>query len=186
MANLSPLSYGQANDVIFVGPDYLFAGQLDKINDSAVIWKNGTRQLPYAIGTNTWLSRLGFNAPDLYAVGSVGGWAAFFRNSNYTSLSVDNSDASGIAFKGDDVYISGYVNDSNGNANAVYWKNGVLTMLANKYSYAVASGIAIAGDDVYIIGTIYEDFTYKAVYWKNGIQVQLSPSGNGYAIVVSK
>jgi len=184
LVNIAPNSYGFANDIIFSGSDFYIAGQLDRNNDSAVIWKNGILQPPYAIGSNTRLVKIAFNGLDLYAAGIYGGQAAFYKNSAVTTLTNVNSGTSAVTFKGNDVYITGAITDSKGNSNAAYWKNGTITILADKYSSAVANGIAFAGDDIYIIGTIYDNGKYVAVYWKNGVQQQLSPSGFGYAIAV--
>ncbi|MCD8741002.1 hypothetical protein LT679_10350 [Mucilaginibacter roseus] len=70
------------------------------------------------------------------------------------------------------VYISGYVYDSEGYI-PVFWKNGELNQLEPR---AIASDIFATGDDLYISATINEGSYGTAAYWKNGKLVRL-PGG---------
>lgn len=90
-----------------------------------------------------------------------------------------------IAVQGSDVYVAGTTYD-NRRQCAAYWKNGVVTVLANQYTSAMATGIAVAGNDVYVTGFIHDNNTGYAVYWKNNSEVRLSVGGSCNAIVIGK
>ena len=81
-----------------------------------------------------------------------------------------------------DVYAAGYITTSNGSGGvsevAAYWKNGVLTRLADSLSFSEATGIAVSGNDVYVVGYVTSPTnigTENAVLWKNGVATMLSP-----------
>jgi predicted RecA/RadA family phage recombinase len=78
---------------------------------------------------------------------------------NGTPVYIDQGDITAMAVAGDDVYLSGYINDT----TAVYWKNGVRTILSPN---ALTTGIAASGSDVYVTGRE----NGNAVYWKNGVK----------------
>jgi len=185
--NLAPLSEGYADAIGFSGTDIYVAGILGNTRDTAVYWKNGIITPYLSISDDGLHSGMSFSGADLYSVGKFGGKAIFYKNRQITYLENNYntySAATGITIIGSDVYISGLIFDPIGNINAVYWKNGALTILEKKYDSAIANGIAVAGNDVYVIGTVHENSTYTPVYWKNGVQQQLSPSGSGNAIAV--
>lgn len=82
-----------------------------------------------------------------------------------------------------DVYVAG----SDG-TQAVYWKNGVETVLAQN---ATANAIAVSGTDVYVGGWVNSSGTPPyggsvATIWKNGVATALTSSGfsqvNGLAL----
>jgi hypothetical protein len=59
--------------------------------------------------------------------------------------------------------------------NAVYWKNGVETVLPHSAANSFASSIYVSGNDVYVAGYEYDTGQAKyAVYWKNGVEVKLT------------
>lgn len=83
-----------------------------------------------------------------------------------------------------DVYISGYLlydNDSDINAQAVYWKNNQLVMLQNNGKPSYANDVFVAGNDIYVAGFLSYGRTNAPVYWKNGI-LNMLPLQNPSAI----
>jgi len=62
----------------------------------------------------------------------------------------------------------------NGLPVAAYWKDGVVTTLSNKSSYA--TGIAISGNDVYVVGS--DDGI--PTYWKNGVATIMQNNTNPF------
>lgn len=84
-----------------------------------------------------------------------------------------------------DVYVAGYVQATNNNFVASYWKNGVLVKLGDSVNtFSVANAIAVSGADVYVVGTAWptnpNSTSYSnAVVWKNGVAIMLSPDSTG-------
>jgi hypothetical protein len=94
----------------------------------------------------------------------------YWKNGKPVFLGVGTT--SGIAVLGDDVYVCGNSIDySNYNNTAIYWKNGIKTVLSS--NNASTTGIAVSGNDVYISGKIGD----YAVYWKNGVVDTLGKGG---------
>ena len=90
----------------------------------------------------------------------------------------------GIAVNGNDVYMTGFTQQSGKPAIGTYWKNGTPTLLAEGLStYA----ITVNGNDVYITGTALFNGKTVPAYWKNN---SLVPLGDGavtsyaYAVTV--
>jgi len=115
--------------------------------------------------------------PDIYVAGYVyntSGQAAYWKNG--VAQQVDpigtTSNANAIAVQGNDVYLAGNA-IVNGVMKAVYWKNGIPTVLDNGAAY----GIAVQGSDVYVVGCnnlgtgiyVYD----AATCWKNGVAMML-------------
>lgn len=71
-----------------------------------------------------------------------------------------------------DIYVAGYSQPQvHGKSTAMYWKNGVATVLGQYDSSA--SAIAVSGTDVYVAGEEKNGDIYDAVYWKNGEKMVL-------------
>ena len=80
--------------------------------------------------------------------------------------------ASSVFVSGGDVYVAGYVFDSQTRRyNAVVWKNGVVQHLSSNNSRA--SSVFVSGDDVYVVG---HDSNIATV-WKNGVAKNLHTGG---------
>lgn len=80
-----------------------------------------------------------------------------------------------------DVYVVGNTGTKSGKQVAAYWKNGVVTKLADSTHISLGYGIAIDGNDIYVSGTTLDDnYNSTAVYWKNGVihTLSQSPSDN--------
>jgi hypothetical protein len=92
-------------------------------------------------------------------------WSMLFRIS---------AEATGIVVSGSDVYVSGKEG-----IQAVYWKNGVKTVLTPLTS-GIANGILVSGSDVYVVGIS----DGQAAMWKNNVQTTLDPSYSATATAI--
>jgi len=88
--------------------------------------------------------------------------------------------ATGIAVKGEDVYVSGYLEKNEGDTFAVYWKNGNLVRLEpSGASTLMATDIAVSGSDILICGennyfdTNAQSWFVIPLFWENGILSEL-------------
>jgi hypothetical protein len=139
-------------------------------------------------------------APNVYVVGTAYNGtnyvAAYWENGVATVLptptGMTSANASGIAVSGSDVYVVGTATYGetetvNGDTEAVYWLNGVATVLPNPTGTiaAEAYAVTVSGSDVYIAGfaginttNIAANTTDIAAYWKNGVATTL-PIPNG-------
>ena len=184
-------SGGFGTSVCISGNDVYIAGTSGY---NAAYWKNGNivNLTGYNVPTQhervTGISVLNGNA---YVVGYIFYAADPFPLMNYwangvaTDLNTGNDlssphnnygEVSSIFVSGKDVYIAGMDETTNQMINnAVYWKNGVETVLPSSAANAFASSIYVSGDDVYIAGYEYNNGQPKyAVYWKNGVEVKLT------------
>lgn len=85
--------------------------------------------------------------------------------------------------KAPDVYVAGYVINTSGPAQAVYWKNGAAQQVNSIGTTSIVNAIAVQGSDVYLAGQAIVNGAMKAVYWKNGIPTVLD-NGTAYGIAV--
>jgi len=85
-----------------------------------------------------------------------------------------------------DVYLAGFEQGS-GNSLAMYWKNGVRTLLTDSTHASIASGIAVSGSDVYVVGNdVPPGQRQMATLWKNGVATALTHGAiSGYASGIS-
>lgn len=68
------------------------------------------------------------------------------------------------------VYACGSVMDTiEHKMQAVYWKNGVATLLSRDNQFTSADAIAVKDNNVYVAGSVKNN----AVYWKNGVMTKL-------------
>ena len=84
-----------------------------------------------------------------------------------------------IFVSGNDVNAAGY-----DGLNAVYWKNGNLTLLPRSEINSFANSIYVLGSDVYVAGYETDLQVSSAVYWKDGIEAKLT-NGTESAIAAS-
>jgi len=86
-----------------------------------------------------------------------------------------------IKVSGSDIYVAGYIEHISNNGNtlqAVYWKNGVQTILTDISLAADAFDIVINNNDIYVSGFVRGSFNQPA-YWKNGVQTTLDVTNAG-------
>ena len=165
---------------------------------NAVYWKNGNivcltgYNVPTQHVRVTGISALNGNP---YVVGYVFFAATPFPLMNYWANGVATNlntgydlssphsnygELSSVFVSGNDVYVAGMVETTNQMINnAVYWKNGVETVLPTTGANAFATSIYVRGDDVYVAGYEYNKNQPRyAVYWKNGVEVKLTDGTN--------
>jgi len=176
------------------GPDVYVAGyayktvQIDPthfvVNPVAVYWKNG-EPVELTDGRNAAVAFSIFVAgSDVYVAGFACqtmepdcAIATYWKNGVPVQLSDQTStDATSIFVSGSDVYASGNVADS----QALFWKNGTMTVLTNDQS--AANQLVVSGKDVYIGGADWGSQGTFAQYWKNAVPVRLT-DGKNYASV---
>ena len=184
-------SGSSASAICISGNDVYVAGTRGY---NAVYWKNGNI-----------VSLTGYNAPtqhvrvngiavsngNVYVVGYVNRAASPFPYMNYwangvaTDLNTGYDISSpnnnygqvcGVCNSGNDLYIAGMVETTNQMINnAVYWKNGVQTVLTGSAGNSFSCSICINGNDVYVAGYEYNAGQPKyAAYWKNGVEAKLT------------
>ncbi|HWD90228.1 MAG TPA: hypothetical protein VG367_19000 [Mucilaginibacter sp.] len=136
----------------------------------AAYWKNGTLVRLGDNTINTMAFAVAVDGNDIYVVGSINkiaqiGIAVIWKNGVLTQLTdgTSDADARSISISRHNVYVGGFIN----NFQAAYWKNGVVTSLAND---AVTNSIAVEGNNVYAAGLIFDPTISndEAVYWTNG------------------
>lgn len=118
--------------------------------------------------------------PDVY----VAGWesngtvivARLWKNGEATSLSdgVRDGVATGVAVDGQDVYVSGFLENADGSHVATYWKNGTPVALSDGTGDARAWAIAVQDGDVYVVGRRMLGNKAVPTLWKNGAPTSLS------------
>jgi hypothetical protein len=188
-------SGSSANAVFISGNDVYIAGTRGY---NAVYWKNGniTDLTAYNVPTqHVRVNGISVLNGDVYVVGYVNYAASPFPYMNYWAngvakdLNTGNDISStnnnfgqvcSVFASGRDLYVAGMVETTNQMINhAVYWKNGVETVLQSSAANAFASSIYVSGNDVYIAGYEYNQGQPRyAVYWKNGVEVKLTDGSN--------
>jgi hypothetical protein len=162
-------------------------------------WVNGVADFFVAGGSGA--SDITLSGSDIYIAGyteSAGrSTAAVWKNKQLlpieTGDAIRNS-ANAINITGTDVHVAGVQNTSNTTSSqAVYWKNGVRTLLpvitVGSNYYASASDLVVAGANVYITGTNSPvGANSKVMLWRNGTPIEItngSVSSGGTAIALS-
>jgi hypothetical protein len=148
-----------------------------------VIWQNGEEKpLTDIFGGTVLIASRNNNTAAVWYDTNLSEWA-IHRNGTAQPL-VDtafNIGPSGVAFLGDDVYVSGCSSFHDGSKpdnptfqNAQYWKNGQLIFREPANSNALS--IFIHGNDIYMPGHVYEPRATNSIacYWKNGVRVNLA------------
>ena len=136
-----------AISVTVVGNDVYVLGNLNAVTGRIKYWKNGNEinitdgsfsamgTSLIVSGTDVFISGAEANAANKYV-------AKIWKNGNPVSLSdgTKSAWAYGVAVKGTDVYVAGVENSTTagGIQNAMFWKNGVRTVLSSNSSNATA------------------------------------------------
>ncbi len=182
-----------ANAITVSDTDVYIAGS---VNYHAVYWKNGKRIVLQG-GVASDATAITIVGTDVYVAGmnefNAGGMEPVYWKNGVPILLDDGggpayTSATAIAVAGNNVYVAGYsetykVDKSNLNAypNAVFWNNGVLSVLGPSVSTSSSFAppgssnegwvnIAVSGTDVYVTGAFTSTGT---AYWKNGTVVAL-------------
>lgn len=109
--------------------------------------------------------------------------ATYWKNDKEITLqrgTEGNSNASGIAVIGSDVYVVGgrqFFGDNNRTYVACYWKNGVVhDLTAPEIGWSEITAVTSSGSDLYILGLYAEPVSgrYRKVYWKNGTAIDVN------------
>jgi hypothetical protein len=184
-------SYGDTllkRDTIISNESFTFLTQY------ATYYKNGHSVNLVTLGNfgqSSAVTGMCISGNDIYACGTLYGSgsiskAVYWKNGVMVTLPASASaSTSGIAVNGNDVYVAGTVAAGNLEPNqvqhydeAVLWKNGAQTILANYPSdNSYTSNIVLVGNDVYVGGSSGPD-TAVTVYWKNNVPVKYKlPAG---------
>jgi len=101
--------------------------------------------------------------------------AAYYKNGVRINLSSGslNASAQNIYVFGEDVYVVGYIINSAGIYNAVYWKNGVMTTISSNNS--TGGSIYVDNGNVYVGGTENINGNTIATIWENGVATNVGP-----------
>ena len=154
----------------------------------ACYWKNGARTDLTTSEMDAMAYGIGVNNGDVY----VTGWriqnhttlACYWKNGEINNLhgTAYFGEGRDIAFKGNNVYISGHVDKTSTDSwNACYWRNGNRIDMARNTSTgghvigSEAFGIFIDGSDIYLAGyNLIVNLNSVAVKWRNGNTHELS------------
>ena len=165
-----------ATAITINGNDVYVAGDIIALNGNlvAAYWKNGTITKLGDSTSSTGANAIAVNRNGVFVAGRGATGAVYWKNGSMVSLTgSDQSETSGIALSGNDVYVAGMVANPSGYV-ATYWKNGTATTLTSGSGISITGGIATDGNDVYVSGTLVGFLQNTAVYWKNGVQVNLT------------
>lgn len=163
--NSPPISTPTAAVDVYVSGNITYAnGQI-----GAAYWKNGAIVKIADSSALSWASGIAVNNGDVYLIGEDAALtrAVYWKNGGPSTVlelkGLQYPTVQSIAFQGNDMFIAGFADNSNLINEAIYWKNGVATLLTNGKT---ANALAVNGSDVYITGL--NSSTGDVVYWKNG------------------
>ncbi|MBQ4822592.1 hypothetical protein [Aquimarina sp. MMG016] len=174
---------------VFVSNNDVYVSINELENDVAHILKNGIPFLKTDPSEQATINSIYVSGDDVYACGlsflNGVGVASLWKNGIRTTLENTLSNALSVFVDGNDVYVSGLIRDQTVNiSRAIYWKNGVATVLNNEDYRTNASGIVAKNGNVYIIGEGY-DRNSLAKYWENGIEIDLNNGESFYTAAES-
>ena len=167
------LNWATASSITLSGDDVYVAGsEFDVTEVVAKYWKNG---IPVIVGDGATYSRANgivVTGGDVYIVGIENGQAKYWRNGDPVILQ-GGIDAYSIAVDGNDVYVTGRL--ENPNYVAMYWKNANTVILSESLNMKTAISIAVLDNNVYVAGTMvnsspvfFRTWNNIVASWKNG------------------
>jgi hypothetical protein len=149
-------------------PVVLVAGyESNGTNNVAKCWINGQEQI-LSDGTRDAVANSISISANIAYVAGTDGVPVFWKNGveNILPTFSEFATANAVAVSGNNIYVAG--NDS---TKAVYWLNGVETILDNvSDSGSTGNSVCVSGNDFYVAGKR----GFNAVYWKNGTIVYLT------------
>lgn len=176
-------NHAVANAIFVAGNDVYVAGNMNIPMESARYWKNGTQTILSQSSSfvRSVANSIYVDGNDVYVAGyqqfntANGGKyiATLWKNGAATLLgnASNNSYATGVAVKNNNVYVAAYENVQGVNVARVWKNNTVLTTLSNGSIDEQTSSIFItAQEDVYVAaysGNVNSGI--QAKYWKNGV-----------------
>jgi len=175
--------YAVANSIFVSGNDVYVVGNMNEPTERARYWKSGSEVLlSQTSGTvRSVANNICVNGSDVYVAGyqqfdaANGGKyiATVWKNGTPTLLgtSTNNSYATGVAVKINNIYVAAYENEQGVNIARVWKNNIIMTNLSNGSIDAQTSSIFItAQEDVYVAGYSGNiNSGIQAKYWKNGV-----------------
>ena len=189
------LDYGWAEDIKVLNGDIYISGRwTDETgwNGSYCYWKNGARTNLQGGTDDLEVGAIFVDDGDVYVAGTrivdEGPFgtpiACYWRNGEINNLhgTAYFGEGRDIAFKGNNIYISGHVDKASTETwNACYWRNGNRVDMARNTSTgghvigSEAFGIFIDGSDIYLAGyNLIVNLNSVAVKWRNGNTHELS------------
>lgn len=174
----------------------------DDSRDRVVYWKNGHRvaeraseklqktnapvQITSIYVTPTGDVYIAGNKPTGKTASETKVQAVYWKNGNEVTVTANlwNTYATGIFVDGSNVYVAGYETRTPSHFSAMYWKNGIKTILHNydtdQYDATTAS-IATGFGTVYVAG-----MHKTSLYWANGKEAKLDQPGQIYSMAIVK
>lgn len=180
-------TFAEALDIVVSGDDVYVSGYVNNSASEpvAMYWKNDKAIILSDGKTYSKALALAVSGSDVHLIGNIGSTAVYWKNRVATKMGKDIT-LTDIFVAGQDVYISGYQVDENGDYQATYWKNGKAVKLASANPGAEANGIAVSGTNVYVAGKAKDKEGIEiAVYWKNGKETLLANGTSAQAISLS-
>jgi len=192
---------------VYNGSVYIAGNYYDSNdNEIACYWKDGVR-VDLASGEfGAYAGAITVYNGSVYVAGmywienenGYNGVNCYWKDGVRTDLYLDEELISGgkhprrIAVLNDSVYVTGSywewiydgytLHDKN---TACYWKDGVLTILAEDTPFESIFPITVSGNSVYIAGSSYINNSYVTWYWKDGVKTEIPGSFKPTAMAVS-
>jgi hypothetical protein len=176
-------NHAVANAIFVAGNDVYVAGNMNTPMESARYWKNGTQTILSQSSSfvRSVANSICVNGSDVYVAGyqqfntANGGKyiATLWKNGAVTLLgnASNNSYATGVTVKNNNVYVAAYENISGVNVARVWKNNAILTTLSNGSIDEHTSSIFVTNqEDVYVAGYSGNiNSGIQAKYWKNAV-----------------
>lgn len=164
---------------LFVSGGDVFVTGYDQVPGTASylgrLWKNGTNIIESTTGKN--VADVFVIGDDVYYTGSENGVPKYWKNGTAVTLEAGTTGNNlsivpvSIFVSDGDVHVAGNREGEDGHSEALYWKNGSLSVLSTPVegNKSVATSIYVSGGHVYIAGYHGNGYIERVpLYWKNG------------------